>query len=144
MFLRNQKSYAQAASNQGRNAIAPVVINNNKAIGRIPQQFGQIHPSLENRRQQAHRAHTRDHWESRGPSIQPLIEPLPKRHQVTMTYRFTPQLQKQLSAGRLNVGNEGRIRKSFRDIDPIHISQELPMTNSVTGRQLNHALPRLL
>ena len=145
MFLRNQKAYAQAAANQGRNAISPVVINNSRfAVGRMAEQFGQIHPAHADRRQQAHRAHTADNWDPRGPSIKPLIEPIPQRHAVAMTYRFSPHLQKQLSAGRMNRGNEGRIRKSFRDIDPIHISPDMPMTNAVTGSNIRSALPRLL
>lgn len=144
MFLRNQQSYARAAANHGRNAIAAVVINNDRvSIGRMPQQLGQVHVSSLDRRQQAHRAHTADAWQPRGPSINPLVEPLPLRQQVAMTYRFDLHLQRQLSAGRLHVGNQGRLRKSFRDIDPIEVSPQVPMTNPVTGRS-RQSLPPLL
>lgn len=144
MFLRNQQSYAGAASNQGRNAIAAVVINNDRvSVGRMPQQLGQVHMSSLDRRQQAHRSHIADTWEPRGPSFNPPVEPLPRRQQVAMTYRFDLHLQRQLSAGRLHVGNQGRLRKSFRDIDPIDVSPQVPMTNAVTGRS-RQSLPPLL
>lgn len=144
VFLRNQQSYARATANQGRDAIAPVVINNDRvSVGRIPQQLGQLHPGSIDRRQQAHRAHIADTWQPRGPSINPLVEPLPRREQVAMTYRFDLHLQRQLSAGRLHVGNQGRLRKSFRDIDPINISPQIPVTNPITGRS-HQSLPPLL
>ena len=144
MFLRNQQTYASASANQGRNAITPVVINNDRvSVGRMAQQLGQVHSSALDRRQQAHRAHTADAWQPRGPSINPLGEPLPRRQQVAMTYRFDPHLQQQLSTGRMNSGNQGRVRKSFRDIDPVHISPQIPVINAVTGRT-RHTLPPLL
>jgi hypothetical protein len=144
VYLRAQWNRADYFSNNGRKTVEPVVINNNSTtVGRIKEQFGNVHAITQNRRQQAHKIHTGDYWQPQGTEISPLIEPLSRRQQAHMSYRFSDQLKTQLSSGKLPSGNAGRKRKSFREIDPILISSAMPFINELTGRRLNTAPTRL-
>jgi hypothetical protein len=145
VYLRTQQSRTQSLPNNGRNAIEAVVINNNSSsVGRIKEQLGKVHPLMHSRRLQAHKSHVADDWQPKGLDISPLVEPLSLRHQAHLSYNFSAHMQDQLGAGKLSVGNDGRKRRSFRDIDPISISPAIPLTNEITGRRLANALPRLL
>ena len=146
MFLRSQRARFQTPPNQGRNAIAPVLINSSgqSSAGHITPQLGQIHPHLPNRRERAHLSHITDSWEPRGPALVPLIEPLSRRHQVQMSYHLSPQLQQDLGAGRMATQNQGRVRKNFTALDPIHIATSVPAANPITGRSLARSRPPLL
>jgi len=144
VYLRTQRAGAKSLLNSGRNAVEAVAINNDgSSVERMKEQLGKVHALTGGRRLQAHKSHVADDWQPKGLQISPLIEPLSRRLQAHMSYRFSTQLQLQLGAGRLNADNAGRRRRAFRDIDPISISSDMPITNEITGRQLQ-TLPRLL
>ena len=142
LYLRNQGKVQGSRTNQGRKPIRAVVISTQggQEGTRVQPQLGTLHASSNDLRLDAHHQFIHDNWHKREQIPQPLIESLPKRQQVQLTYRLPINVQRDLSAGVQAATNIGRVRQRFASLDPIYISPIIPIHNPVTGR----SLPRLL